>query len=177
MGPGTQRAPCLPQCKLFPLQHTWARPYLLCPRHPREPVLVSPAAPEVQSLEPTVKGESAAILKFITELPSTLNNSPYCGPAFKEPYYELEIRQGDGPWTPQGKQIRSSVVRKKHIVRRRPPLPLRRRRRVLTRRAHRAASAPLPSARAPPTFSACALCTTTWPQSGLRSRRRCATAT
>lgn len=84
--------PAPAQCKLFPVPHVWARPYLYCPRHPTTPVLLAPGVPEIQSLEPSSESESAAILKFVTELPTANNNSPFCGPN-STAHYELQIKE------------------------------------------------------------------------------------
>lgn len=111
------RAPRPAQCNLFPVQHDWARPYLICPRHPTHPALLEPAVPEVQDLSPSPNeaSESSAILKFVTELPTAQNNSPFCGPQ-STAWYELQIQEEEGgAWVSQDKNIRSSVVRKKHL--------------------------------------------------------------
>lgn len=104
------------QCGLFPVQHNWARPYLICPKHPTTPALLEPAVPEVQDLSPSPNepAESSAILKFVTELPSAANNSPYCGPQ-STAWYELQIQEDGQGWVSQEKSIKSSVVRKKHL--------------------------------------------------------------
>jgi len=106
-----------PKCKLFPVQHTWTRPYLFCPRHPGQPVLLAPAVPEAQDLSPAPNepNESWATLKFVTELPSASNNSPYCSDPSSKAWYELQIQEDDGPWVAQEKAIKSSIVRKKHL--------------------------------------------------------------
>mmetsp|Transcript_24136 Transcript_24136/g.60124 ORF Transcript_24136/g.60124 Transcript_24136/m.60124 type:complete len:138 (-) Transcript_24136:111-524(-) len=106
-----------PTCNLFPVQHKWTKPYLICPRHPDKPTLLEPAVPEVTDFEPshgTEATESSVILKFVTELPNAQNTQGCLLP--ETGWYELQIQENDGEWVSQQKSIKSTVVRKKHLV-------------------------------------------------------------
>mmetsp|Transcript_18288 Transcript_18288/g.43228 ORF Transcript_18288/g.43228 Transcript_18288/m.43228 type:complete len:149 (+) Transcript_18288:187-633(+) len=106
-----------PTCNLFPVQHKWTKPYLICPRHPDKPTLLEPAVPEVTDFEPshgTEATESSVILKFVTELPNAQNTQGCLLP--ETGWYELQIQENDGEWVSQQKSIKSTVVRKKHLM-------------------------------------------------------------
>jgi len=112
-----KRMPCRPRCNLFPVQHKWTKPYLICPRHPDKPTLLEPAVPEVTDFEPshgTEATESSVILKFVTELPNAQNTQGCLLP--ETGWYELQIQENDGEWVSQQKSIKSTVVRKKHLM-------------------------------------------------------------